>query len=218
MLSSVRSIDTGALGESRHSRLDAALSPPRGGDGAFIRVTVPYSADMEPARRRTHPRAAPDRARGRRAVRRRRVADAGRWPAPRGATARGCAWRRARADAVEIEGGAARGVRRADGSFLDARAVVLAVSPSAGAALVPGAPDQQRTPRGPARPCGLPRSGPLAAAAAGRDLRPRRRCPLYLSVHSSSARLAPAGYARPPREVPGRRGQRRRSRGRELDA
>lgn len=91
---------------------------------------------------------------------------------------------------------AVRGVRLADGSHHAASAVVLATSPAAADALVPGAPVLARWAEEaiPVRAAsldvalsGLPR--PHARFALGVDT------PIYLSVHSAVARLAPEGGA-----------------------
>ncbi len=103
---------------------------------------------------------------------------------------------RARAERLEIEGGAVRGVALADGGSITARAVVVAASPAAAAALVP---DEPRLAALAARAVPvkaacldlalsrLPRKNALVALGVDR--------PLYLSVHSAAARLAPEGGA-----------------------
>ena len=102
----------------------------------------------------------------------------------------------AKAEAVEVEAGAVRGVRRGDGSLLAAREVVLAVSPGAASALVPAVLElasfaARAVPvRAACLDIGLsrlPRPGALVAFGVDR--------PLYLSVHSAVARLAPPGGA-----------------------
>jgi phytoene dehydrogenase-like protein len=102
----------------------------------------------------------------------------------------------ARATNVRIEGGAARGVTLADGATIDAEGVILAVSPGAAAALVPGVPAlADRAARAiPVQAACLDLAlsrlpSPRALIALGIDR------PLYLSVHSASARLAPQGSA-----------------------
>lgn len=103
----------------------------------------------------------------------------------------------ARVAAVEHDG-AARGVRLADGALRPAGAVVLATGPAAARALVAGGDDT---------PLDRWAEGATPVRAACLDLalrrlpRPRRPLafgidrPLYLSVHSAVARLAPAGGA-----------------------
>lgn len=102
----------------------------------------------------------------------------------------------ARAAAVELTGGAVSGVRLADGSLIPASAVILAASPRAASALLPGVPALTAM-RERALPVeaacldvalsSLPRKAGLFALGLDR--------PLYLSVHSASARLAPEGGA-----------------------
>jgi phytoene dehydrogenase-like protein len=102
----------------------------------------------------------------------------------------------AKAERVELEGGAVTGVVLADGTRLDARAVILAVSPAAAAALVPGDASLAAY---------ASRAVPVRAACLDLALSrlPRRDalvafgvdCPLYLSVHSASAKLGPPGSA-----------------------
>jgi phytoene dehydrogenase-like protein len=102
----------------------------------------------------------------------------------------------ARAERVEVAGGAVTGVRLADGGCLAAGAVVIASSPAAASALAPesaviAASAAHAVPVKAA--CldvalsSLPR--PRALFALGMDR------PLYLSVHSASAALAPEGGA-----------------------
>ena len=101
-----------------------------------------------------------------------------------------------RAERVEIEGGAVRGVVLGDGGRIAARAVVVAASPAAAAALVPDAPRLSAL---------AARAVPVKAACLDLALSrlPRKNAlvalgvdrPLYLSVHSAVARLAPEGGA-----------------------
>jgi phytoene dehydrogenase-like protein len=102
----------------------------------------------------------------------------------------------ARAEAVELEGGAARGVRIAGGARIAADAVVIAASPAAASALVPNSQDLARW---------AEQAIPVKAATLDVALSklPDLRAtfglgvgsPLYLSVHSVSAALAPDGGA-----------------------
>ncbi|HET8627729.1 MAG TPA: NAD(P)/FAD-dependent oxidoreductase [Thermomicrobiales bacterium] len=104
----------------------------------------------------------------------------------------------ARVAAVECGGGAVAGVRLADGGRLAAAAAVLAIAPREAAALVDGSAgaDLRRW---------AAEAAPVRAAcldvALRRLPRSRRRYavgvdrPLYASVHSAYARLAPAGGA-----------------------
>jgi phytoene dehydrogenase-like protein len=102
----------------------------------------------------------------------------------------------ARAAEVMVEAGSAIGVRLRDGSTLRARHVVLATSPSAAASLAPGAASLATF---------AARALPVRAACLDVALKrlPRKNAlvalgvdrPLYLSVHSASARLAPEGAA-----------------------
>jgi phytoene dehydrogenase-like protein len=97
-----------------------------------------------------------------------------------------------RAASVRIEGGAARGVALADGTEIAAEAVILAVSPGAAAALAPELTALAQH---------AERATPVCAACLdlGLSRLPSPRAlyafgverPLYLSVHSASARLAP---------------------------
>jgi phytoene dehydrogenase-like protein len=113
------------------------------------------------------------------------------------AEAAGAAFRtEAHATSVQIADGAVRSVALADGSTIGASGVVLAVSPAAAAALVPGVP---------ALAAHAARAVPVRAACLdlclsrlplpGRLLALGLDRPLYLSVHSASARLAPEGAA-----------------------
>ncbi|AUX26515.1 hypothetical protein SOCEGT47_070840 [Sorangium cellulosum] len=100
----------------------------------------------------------------------------------------------ARAEQVELQGGEAAGVTLAGGDRIRAGAVLIAAGPRAAAALVPGSPALARY---------AERAVPLRAAcldvALSRLPRPRLNLvlgmdrPLYLSVHSNVARLAPEG-------------------------
>ncbi len=100
----------------------------------------------------------------------------------------------ARAASVDVQGGAVRGVRLADGTRLAARGVIVAASPAAAAALVPGEP---------ALAAYAARAVPVRAACLDLALSclPRKDalialgvdCPLYLSVHSAVAKLGPPG-------------------------
>ncbi|MGK4001363.1 FAD-dependent oxidoreductase [Sorangium sp. So ce1036] len=100
----------------------------------------------------------------------------------------------ARAEQVELQGGEAAGVMLAGGDRIRAGAVLIAAGPRAAAALVPGSP---------ALAGYAERAVPLRAAcldvALSRLPRPRLNLvlgmdrPLYLSVHSNVARLAPEG-------------------------
>jgi phytoene dehydrogenase-like protein len=102
----------------------------------------------------------------------------------------------ARAAEVMVEGGSVIGVRLADGSTLRARHVVLATSPGVAASLAPEAASIAAF---------AARAVPVRAACLDVALRrlPRKNAlvalgidrPLYLSVHSASARLAPEGAA-----------------------
>ncbi len=102
----------------------------------------------------------------------------------------------ARAAEVEVRSGRVEGVRLDDGSRVRAGAVVVATSPGSAAALVPAASDLAAV---------AARSIPVRAACLDVALSrlPCRRgpfalgvdVPLYLSVHSASARLAPPGGA-----------------------
>ncbi len=101
-----------------------------------------------------------------------------------------------KAAGVVVEGGEVRGVRLADGGFVEARGVIVAASPGVAAALVPGVPDlaawaAAATPvRAACLALGLsrlPRPGAVVTFGVDR--------PLYLSVHSASAHLAPEGGA-----------------------
>jgi phytoene dehydrogenase-like protein len=200
MLSSVRSIDTGALAlqhVSARAWLDASFRVPAARDvmEMLLRLST-YTADME--RLGAGPAIGQLQLAYTANV---RYVDGG-WQTIveglRGAAtgAGAVVVTGARAEAVEVEGGAVRGVRRADGSLLAAREVVLAVSPGAAAALVPGVPSlaahaARAVPvRAACLDLGLsrlPRPGALVALGVDR--------PLYLSVHSASARLAPPGGA-----------------------
>lgn len=101
-----------------------------------------------------------------------------------------------RATQVAVEGGAVSFVELANGDRIDAGAVVVAASPRAAASLVPGSP---------ALAAHAERAVPVRAAcldlALSRLPRPEVRVvlgvdrPLYLSLHSASARLAPEGGA-----------------------
>jgi phytoene dehydrogenase-like protein len=102
----------------------------------------------------------------------------------------------ARAEEVLVDGGRTTGVRLADGTVVGAHAVVVAASPSAASALVPGSASLAAF-AARAIPvkaacldlalAKLPRKNGLVALGVDR--------PLYLSVHSASARLAPEGAA-----------------------
>jgi phytoene dehydrogenase-like protein len=102
----------------------------------------------------------------------------------------------ARVAEVEVQHGDVRGVRLEDGTRILAQGVIIAASPGAAAALVPGDPTLAAH---------AARAVPVKAAcldlALSRLPRPRALVamgidrPLYLSVHSASARLAPAGGA-----------------------
>ena len=95
-----------------------------------------------------------------------------------------------------MEGGAVTGVRLADGSVIRASAVIVAASPRAASALLPGVP---------ALAAIAARLVPVEAACLDVALSslPRKTGlfalgldrPLYLSVHSAAARLAPEGGA-----------------------
>lgn len=102
----------------------------------------------------------------------------------------------ARAAAIELEGGAVRAVRLVDGGRLEADAAVVAASPAAARALVPD---------NPALAAAAARALPVHAACLDVALSalPRPKSvfalgvdrPLYASVHSAVARVAPAGGA-----------------------
>lgn len=102
----------------------------------------------------------------------------------------------ARAIGVDVTGGAVSGVRLAGGERVAARAVVIAASPAAASALVPGDPHLAR--------CAA-EAVPVEAACLDVALsalpQPSRRFalgldrPLYFSVHSAVAALAPEGGA-----------------------
>jgi phytoene dehydrogenase-like protein len=102
-----------------------------------------------------------------------------------------------RIDAVEDDG-AVRGVRLADGRRIDASAVIVAASPGIAAGLIP-------EPKGSSLRSFAASSVPVRAACLdlGLSRLPNRRAlvalaidrPLYLSVHSAVARLAPDGGA-----------------------
>ncbi|WP_437598692.1 FAD-dependent oxidoreductase [Sorangium sp. So ce590] len=102
----------------------------------------------------------------------------------------------ARATRVAVEGGAVSFVELANGDRLGAGAVLLAASPRAAAALAPDVPELAAH---------AERAVPVRAAcldvALSRLPRPRFRFvmgidrPLYLSLHSGVARLAPEGGA-----------------------
>ena len=102
----------------------------------------------------------------------------------------------ARAEAVEIEGGAVRGVRIAGSRRIAADAVVIAASPAAASALVPGSEDLARWAEQ-----AIPVKAATLDVALSRLPNPRATfglgvgSPLYLSVHSASAALAPDGGA-----------------------
>ncbi len=93
---------------------------------------------------------------------------------------------------------AARGVRLADGTLLSARAVIVAAGPEVASALLTGA--AQKTARAWAD-AALPVRAACLDIGLTRLPRPKARFalgidePLYLSVHSAVARLAPAGGA-----------------------
>jgi phytoene dehydrogenase-like protein len=101
-----------------------------------------------------------------------------------------------RATRIAAEGGAVSAVELANGDRLGAGAVLVAASPRAAAALAPASP---------ALAAHAERAAPVHAAcldvALSRLPRPRSRFvlgidrPLYVSVHSDAARLAPAGGA-----------------------
>jgi phytoene dehydrogenase-like protein len=102
----------------------------------------------------------------------------------------------AHAERVEIEEGAARAVLLADGTRMPARAVVLAVSPGAAARLAPGVSElaEHAAAAIPVRAacldlCLSRLPDPRSLLAFGVDR------PVYLSVHSAVARLAPEGGA-----------------------
>jgi phytoene dehydrogenase-like protein len=102
----------------------------------------------------------------------------------------------ARVEEVEVEGRAARGVRIAGDRRIAADAVVVAASPAAASALVPKSEELARW---------AEQATPVKAAtldvALSRLPNPRATfglgvgSPLYLSVHSASAALAPEGGA-----------------------
>jgi phytoene dehydrogenase-like protein len=102
----------------------------------------------------------------------------------------------ARAAEVVIENGSATGIRLADGATVGAHAVVVAASPAVASALVPG---------NAALAAFAARAIPVKAACLDLALSklPRKSRlialgvdrPLYLSVHSATARLAPDGAA-----------------------
>lgn len=100
--------------------------------------------------------------------------------------------------AREIGGGAVRGVRLADGTTRDAAAVIVATDPATAAALVDHAED---TPLRAWADRAIPVE--LACLDVGLSALPNPDgilafgidCPLYLSVHSAVARLAPEGGA-----------------------
>ncbi len=102
----------------------------------------------------------------------------------------------ARAEAVEIEGGVARGVRIAGGTRIAADAVVIAASPAAASALVPKSEELARWAEQ-----AIPVKAATLDVALSRLPNPRATfalgvgSPLYLSVHSASAALAPDGGA-----------------------
>jgi phytoene dehydrogenase-like protein len=198
LLASVGSIDTSRFeGMSARAWLDANVRSPGAREVAemFLRIAT-YTADMDrlaagPALRQLQLAVTANV----------RYVDGG-WQTivaglRRAATEAGAAVvPSAKAEAVEVQGGEVRGVRRADGSFLAARGVVLAVSPGAAAGLVPGASDlvafaARAVPvRAACLDLGLSRlPRPGATSAFGVDR------PLYLSVHSAVARLAPPGAA-----------------------
>jgi phytoene dehydrogenase-like protein len=101
-----------------------------------------------------------------------------------------------KATAVEIERGAVAGVRLADGTRIAARAAIVAASPHAASALFADAPVLAEH---------AARATPVTAACLDVALSslPRKRAlfalgidrPLYASVHSAVARLAPEGGA-----------------------
>jgi phytoene dehydrogenase-like protein len=198
LLASIPSIDTAALaGTSARTWLERAFRSPaaRGVLEMLIRVAT-FTADM-------------DRLSAGAAVRQLqlvvganvRYVDGG-WQTlvdglRRAATAAGAELSTGkRVAGVRIEGGATRGVVLADGSAIAAEAVILAVSPGAALALAPGVEALARCSE---------RATPVRAACLdlGLSRLPAGRAlyvfgvdrPIYLSVHSASARLAPEGAA-----------------------
>lgn len=102
----------------------------------------------------------------------------------------------ARAEAIDIEAGAARGVRIAGGTRIAAGAVVIAASPAAASALAPKSEELARWAEQaiPVKAATLDIAlsklpNPRASFGLGVDR------PLYLSVHSATAALAPEGGA-----------------------
>jgi phytoene dehydrogenase-like protein len=102
----------------------------------------------------------------------------------------------ARVEEVEVEGGAARGVRIAGDRRIAADAVVVAASPAAASALVPKSEELARWAEQ-----AIPVKAATLDVALSRLPNPRATfglgvgSPLYLSVHSASAALAPEGGA-----------------------
>ncbi len=105
---------------------------------------------------------------------------------------------RASAEATEVllDGGAARGVRLADGTRVAARAVIAAGSPQLAHRLAPASASLRAAAEG-----SIPVEAACLDLALARLPRPRRTVafgvdrPLYFSVHSAAARLAPDGGA-----------------------
>jgi phytoene dehydrogenase-like protein len=103
-----------------------------------------------------------------------------------------------RVEAIECDGaGRAAGVRLAAGERVAARAVLIAASPSVASSLVgPGVPELHKRSQ-----AAIPVQAASMDVALERLPRPRALFalgidkPLYFSVHSASARLAPAGAA-----------------------
>jgi len=101
-----------------------------------------------------------------------------------------------KATGVAIEGGAVTAVELADGSRIAAKHAIIAASPHAASALAPGVPILREH---------AERSIPVKVACldVGLSALPRKRAifalgidrPLYLSVHSAVARVAPEGGA-----------------------
>lgn len=99
----------------------------------------------------------------------------------------------AKVTGIEAAGGMAQAVHLADGARIQASAVVIAASPGAARALLGEAAPQREDPTPVKAACfdvalrSLPRPRNLFALGMDR--------PLYLSVHSATAQLAPAGGA-----------------------
>jgi phytoene dehydrogenase-like protein len=102
----------------------------------------------------------------------------------------------AKAEAVERSGGTVRGVRLAGGRTIAAEGVILAVGPDAARALCPDVPAIAAWAE-----AVVPNMASCLDVALSRLPSPRHRLalgidrPLYFSVHSSVARLAPPGGA-----------------------